>query len=324
MPETPETETAASLVGSQGRRVAGLIVAVVAPVTLITALAYYFGYRRESAFAGYFGIDPSTLGFTTNDYVLRSVDALFVPITVVLLVAFAAVYLHALAGDRFGRVDLVPIAAVAGFCALTLGIALLAGKPLAHDYAYLQALGPAVGVALLLYALSRSRSVSRHALGAAVFVGIAVVLVSVFWATSDYADTRGHADARKLARDITVLPSATVFSKENLDIHPLAPGGGVPQPVKPGGGCRLLMVQKFRNGAYRFTYSGFTLLLRSGGNYFLTPTPIDPRRPRWDPVNDAVFVIRDDDNIRVQLTRGADYLRKATELATGLPIGLTC
>ncbi|HEY2209483.1 MAG TPA: hypothetical protein VGH26_09350, partial [Gaiellaceae bacterium] len=91
MPETPETDS--SLVGSQGRRVAGLIVAVVAPVTLITALAYYFGYRRESAFAGYFGIDPSALGFTTNDYVLRSVDALFVPITVVLLVVFAALFL---------------------------------------------------------------------------------------------------------------------------------------------------------------------------------------------------------------------------------------
>lgn len=324
MPETPETETDSSLVGSQGRRVAGLIVAVVAPVTLITALAYYFGYRRESAFAGYFGIDPSTLGFTTNDYVLRSVDALFVPITVVLLVVFAALFLYALAGDRFERVDLAPIAAVVGLCALILGIALLAGKPFSHDYAYLQALGPAVGVSLLLYALARSRSVSRHALGAAVFVGIAVVLVSIFWATSDYADSRGHADARKLARDITVLPSATIFSKEDLDIHPLAPGGGVPQPVKPGGGCPLLMVQKFREGAYRFGYSGFTLLLRSGGNYFLTPTPVDPREPHWDAVNDAVFVIRDDDNIRVQLTRGGDYLRKVTETATGLPIGLTC
>ena len=324
MPETPETETDSSLVGSQGRRVAGLIVAVVAPVTLITALAYYFGYRRESAFAGYFGIDPSALGFTTNDYVLRSVDALFVPITVVLLVVFAALFLYALAGDRFGRVDLRPVAAVAGLCALILGIALLAGKPLAHDYAYLQALGPAVGVALLLYALARSRSVSRHALGAAVFVGIAVVLVSLFWATSDYADTRGRAQATQLARDITVLPSMTIFSKENLDIHPLAPGGGVPQPVQPGGGCQLITVRKFAHGAYPFSYEGFSLLLRSGGNYFLTPTPVDPRKPRWDPVNDSVFVIRDDDNIRVQLTRGADYLRKVTETATGLPISLTC
>jgi hypothetical protein len=324
VPEPSQTESASSVVGSQGRRVAGLIVAVVAPVTLITALAYYFGYRRESAFAGYFGIDPSTLGFTTNDYVLRSVDALFVPITVVLLVAFAAVFLHALAGDRLGRVDLRPVAAVAGLCALILGIALLAGKPLAHDYAYLQALGPAVGVALLLYALARSRSVGRHALGAAVFVGIAVVLVSLFWATSDYADTRGRAQARQLARDITVLPSMTIFSKENLDIHPLAPGGGVPQPVQPGGGCPLITVQKFAHGAYPFSYGGFSLLLRSGGNYFLTPTPVDPRKPRWDPVNDSVFVIRDDGNIRVQLTRGADYLRKVTETATGLPISLTC
>src|SRR5439155_25495651 len=148
-----------------------------APVRLITALAYSFGYRREEAFAGYFGIDPSTLGFTTNDYVLRSVDALFVPVTVLLLVAFGAVFLHALAGDRFERVELRPVAVVVGLCALILGIALLAGKPIAHDYAYLQALGPAVGVALLIYALARTRSVSRHALAAAVFVGIAVVLV---------------------------------------------------------------------------------------------------------------------------------------------------
>jgi hypothetical protein len=322
--EPPQTDPASSLVGTQGRRVAGAIVAVIAPVTLITALAYYFGYRRESAFAGYFGIDPSTLGFTTNDYVLRSVDALFVPITVVLLVAFGAVFLHALAGDRLGRVDLVPVAAVAGLCALILGIALLAGSPVSHDYAYLQALGPAVGVTLLLYALSRSRSVNRRALAAAVFVGIAVVLVSLFWATSDYADSRGRTQARQLARDITVLPSVAVFSKENLDIHPLAPGGGVRQPVQAGGGCAPILVTKSRRGAFPYAYTGFTLLLQSGGNYFLTPTPVDPRRPRWDPENDAVFVIPADGNIRVQLMRGADYVHRVTETASGLPLGLAC
>ena len=118
-------------------------------------------------------------------------DALFVPITVLLLVAFGAVFLHAFAGDRFERIDLTPIAVVAGLCALILGIALLAGEPLAHDYDYLQALGPAVGVSLLVYALARSRSVSRHALGAAVFVAIAVALVSLFWATPTARTTAG-------------------------------------------------------------------------------------------------------------------------------------
>src|SRR5438067_4255159 len=306
-PEASETEAASSLVGSQGRRVAGLIVAVVAPVTLITALAYYFGYRREEAFAGHFGIDPSTLGFTTNDYVLRSVDALFVPVTVLLLVAFGAVFLHALAGDRFERVELRPVAVVVGLCALILGIALLAGKPIAHDYAYLQALGPALGVALLIYALARTRSVSRHALAAAVFVGIAVVLVSLFWATSDYADNRGRAEARQLARDITVRPSATIFSKEDLDIHPLAAGGGAEQDVKHGGGCPLIRVQKFRTGAYPFVYSGLTLLLQSGGNLFLTPTPNKPQTP-WAPDTQAVLVVPNDSNVRVQFARGADYV----------------
>jgi hypothetical protein len=326
VPEAPETETPSELVGSEGRRLVGLIAAVVAPVTLITALAYYFGYRREEAFAGYFGIDPSTLGFTTSDYVLRSVDALFVPVTVLLLVAFGAVFLHALVGhrlDRLDRVDVAPIAAVAGLCALVLGIALLAGEPLANGYGYLQALGPAVGVTLLLYALARSRSVSRDALGAAVFVGVAVIVVSLFWATSDYAFSRGRAEARQLAHDVAVDPSVTVFSKQNLDINPLGPGGGVPQPVKHGAGCAPLRVKTFRTGAYPFVYSGFTLLLLTGGNYFLTPTPVHPGTP-WDATNDAVFVIPDDGNIRVELTRGADYNRSSVGETAGKQLAFTC
>jgi hypothetical protein len=60
MPEAVETE-APSLVDGGGSRVVGLVAAVVAPTTLITALAYYFGYRRERAFAGFFGIDVSAL-----------------------------------------------------------------------------------------------------------------------------------------------------------------------------------------------------------------------------------------------------------------------
>jgi hypothetical protein len=192
MPEAIETETP-SLVSGGGSRVIGLVAAVVAPTTLITALAYYFGYRRERAFAGFFGIDVSALNFTTTDYVLRSVDALFVP-AVVVLVAFGAFFVHALAGELSGRIDLAPIAAVAGLCALIVGIALLAGEPLANSYSYLQALGPAAGVSLLLYALARKRSVSRQAVSLAVFFGIGVILVSLFWATPS---TRIAAAARR-------------------------------------------------------------------------------------------------------------------------------
>lgn len=319
--EAVQTE-APSLVGGGGSRVIGLVAAVVTPTTLITALAYYFGYRRERAFAGFFGIDVSALNFTTTDYVLRSVDALFVPAVVVLLVAFGFFFLHALVGDLSGRFDLVPLAAVAGLCALILGIALLAGEPLVNNHGYLQALGPAAGVSLLLYALARKRSVSREALSAAVFVGIGVVLVSLFWATSEYADSRGRSEAKRLARDILVNPSVTIFSKESLNISPLAPGSGVQQPVQPGGGCAEIIVSKLHGGAYSRRYDGFTLLVRSGDKYFVTPTPTD-KQTAWDPVNDAVFIIPDDNDVRIQLTRGADYAPAVESTAKG-QLGFTC
>lgn len=317
MPEGPEPESQSALFGTEGRRLAGLVFAVVAPVTLITALAYYFGYRREEAFAGFFGIDQSTLGLTTNQYVLQSVDALFVPITVVLLVAFGAVFLHALAGDRFERFDLAPVAAVVGLCSLILGIALLAGGPIANQYAYLQALGPAVGVSLLLYALARHRSVSRHALAGVFFVGVAVIVVSLFWATSDYANSRGLAEAKQLAHDITVDPSVTIFSKKDLNIRPLAQGSG------GGGKCAVIRIQHSRTGAYPFVYRGFTFLLQSGGNYFVTPTGNDPQTP-WDASLDSVFVIPADSDTRIALTRGPDYPRVALGEAAQGHLAFTC
>ena len=211
---------------------------------------------------------------------------------------------------------------MAGFGALMAGIALLAGKPFANEYGYLQALGPAVGVSLLVYALARTPSVGRHALSTVAFVGMAVILVSLFWATSEYADSRGRAEARRLARDITIDPSVTLFSKEDLNIDPLAPGGGVEQPAKRGT-CTPLTVEKLHTGAYRFGYSGFTLLLESGGNYFLTPTPVTPGAP-WDPTVDSVFVIPDDSNVRAQLTRGADYALNPVEETAKGQLAFTC
>lgn len=249
-------------------------------------------------------------------------DALFVPAVVVLLVAFGAVFVHALAGELSGRVDLAPIAAVAGLCALIVGIALLAGQPLASSYGYLQALGPAVGVALMLYALARRRSVNRQALSAAVFVGVGVILVSLFWATSEYADSRGRSEAKQLAHDILVNPSVTIFSKENLNIDALAPGAGTAGKGTHGA-CQALTVQKRRKGAYPYSYSGFTLLIRSGDRYFLTPTPANPKIP-WKPELDSIFVIPDDGSVRVELARGADYAVNSVESTAKGQLAFDC
>jgi hypothetical protein len=52
----------------------------VAPTTLVTALLFYFGWAHVYFFFDYFGIDSSVLGASTSDYVMRRVDALFIPV----------------------------------------------------------------------------------------------------------------------------------------------------------------------------------------------------------------------------------------------------
>lgn len=61
------------------RGVFELVGRVVAPSTLLVALAFYFGWVLTNSRASYFGIAASALGFSTQDYLLRGVDALFVP-----------------------------------------------------------------------------------------------------------------------------------------------------------------------------------------------------------------------------------------------------
>jgi len=62
---------------------------VLAPTTVITALLFYFGWAQTSALFGRLGIDQSALGFTVQDYMLRSVNSTFRPLSVVLLAAVA-------------------------------------------------------------------------------------------------------------------------------------------------------------------------------------------------------------------------------------------
>lgn len=296
----------------EGRRVLALIGAVVAPTTLVTGLAFYFGWRRERAFAGYFGIDQSVLGFSTSDYVLRSIDALFVPFVVVLLVLFGAVAARVLLASHLARRELPPIIALAGLGAFVVGILLASGHPVSSAYVYLQALGIGVGAVLVADALGHRPQAHPNALAGVRFLAVALVLLSAFWAMSEYADSRGLTLARRLAADVSVSPEATIFSNRDLDIN----------PKRYYQGCSDLVVSKLPRGAYRYRYGGLTLLLRSGGKYFLTPTPASDTP--WRAEDDAVLIIPDDQNIRVELQRGSDYNRRPIEKTAAGQLAFTC
>ena len=308
-----EAEAAATeSVARDASRLAGIVGTVVAPATLVTAIAFYFGWRREQAFAGYFGIDTSLLDFSTRDYVLRSVDSLFVPLLALLLVALGALSLHLLIGRRRLDATAAPTAAAIGIGALFVGAMLAWGHGLWSSYVYLQALGPAAGAILLAYAFTLLRPGAASLTALRVVAG-AVVLVSLFWATSEYADSRGRALAAKLAANLKVNPQVTIFSKENLGIR--ARDFGDPS-------CPLVATTRSPKAAYRYQYDGLTLLLRSGGKYFVTATP-PPKEREWQTWW-PVLVVPEDAGIRVQVSRGQNYDPTPAEQTAAGRLAFTC
>src|SRR3954454_8494816 len=72
---------------------------VVAPFTLLSALLFYFGYASSRAQYAYFGLDVDTIGLSTQDYVMRSPQALLTPLLVLVLLGVAVATAH----DRLRR-----------------------------------------------------------------------------------------------------------------------------------------------------------------------------------------------------------------------------
>jgi hypothetical protein len=256
---------------------------VIAPTTLLTALAYYFGWTFTNARALYFGIDPSALGFSAQDYILRSTDAVFVPLAVLVLASLAAVVVHSLVRTarsqcRFRKAILQGswVCGGVGVVLLTLGIAAMF-RPLPFPTYYLFApISPGFGALLLAYA-----AYLRWGWLPPVAVGLvlSLVLLSAFWAASKYADALGRGRAKDLAGSLSLRPSVVVYSKYRLQL---------PLPVSE-------MRLDRRDSAYGFRYTGLRLLVRSGGKYFLVPDS-------WSKEDGVAIALADSDDLRLEFS----------------------
>src|SRR5919205_4311159 len=67
---------------------------VVAPLSVLTAVLFYFGYASSRAQYEYFGIDVDTIGLSTQDYVMRSPAPLLTPLLVLVLIGVAVATVH--------------------------------------------------------------------------------------------------------------------------------------------------------------------------------------------------------------------------------------
>lgn len=278
--------------GSQLKGALDNLARVAAPTTVISALLFYFGWIYTDARSRYFGVDPSALGFSPQDYVLRSVSALFHPLAIACLIGLGLFRCHSwisrrlqaerTTGLRAARVCL----GVLGCILLLVGVLGVVRRPVFDIELLLPPLGFLLGGGALAY--QRYLAISAGALPPApasravrfysrLAVGVFMVL-ALFWVVGDSAGALGRGSAEFLASTLDRRPGVTVYSKQDLFIE----GPDV-------------MVEQLGGESYRYRYSGLRLLIKSGGKYFLLPAS-------WTQAEGAVLELPDDDGIRLEFT----------------------
>lgn len=86
--------------GAQVEQWASLIGTIAAPITVLGALLFYFGYVSSASEYAYFGINVDTIGLSTQAYIMRSPQTLLVPLLVLTLVSAGFLTLNAAVHKR--------------------------------------------------------------------------------------------------------------------------------------------------------------------------------------------------------------------------------
>ncbi|GGY21221.1 hypothetical protein [Streptomyces tanashiensis] len=263
---------------------------LIAPTTFIGALLLYFGVAYTDALYEHFGIDAATLGFSTQDYALRSASALYMPAGTALTVALAGVLIYYAAralGSRNTRLPagrrLSPYAlSVCGLVLFALG--LLGGLEVWDAGAMDTPLLLGGGLVLIVYgrvlALRLAGTpypVARERIALALVA--ALVGLCSFWAVHAYAKQHGDDDARYLARNLWLRPAVTVDTAERFYFPPRQ----VRETVLPVAGPP----QRFR-----YRYEGLRLLAEANGRMFLIPD-------NWAEKGGNVLVVPANNAVRV-------------------------
>ena len=270
------------------------------PVTVATALLFYFGWALTAEQSRAMGVDESIFAMSTRDYVLRSLSALFVPLIAGSALLLLWVVAHGWLLDvleRPGRADDVRLGArvlawsawaVTPCLGLVLAVVVPSWRPLVVP------LSLAAGFLLTEYGL-RLRGLADVAAGRdrssrprwlpqlrGVLVGV-LVTAALFWEVADFAEVVGRGKAEQVLESSNGYPYVTVYSQHDLNLT--APG--VTGVTVAGEATD-----------FRFRYAGLHLLQRTGDRYFLVPHD-------WSPATSPLIVLRDEASIRVEFTGAA-------------------
>jgi hypothetical protein len=271
---------------------------VLAPSTLVPALAFYFGWATTNSILAYFGVDPSILGLTAQDYALRSADVLFIPAGALLTVTLLAVSAHSLV-LRLQRAHphryawATPVLVVLGALLFLIGaVAAWQGLPVTIPG---RQLFPGVGVGLVAYGVylrgrrlglvspgrATSTETGRHGHHVLSRTLVALLMVlSLFWAASDYATALGTGRAETMAAQLDRQPGVVVYSRRRLHL-------GAADIVETDLGDPA--------SVDRYSYRGLRLIFGTAESYVLVPVV-------WTRQTGVAIVLPRTDSIHLEFT----------------------
>ncbi|WP_028269324.1 hypothetical protein [Arthrobacter sp. UNC362MFTsu5.1] len=271
------------------KRAVDMLAVIGPPLTIATALLVYFGWARTDAQAKAMGLDVSLFGYTVQDFVLRSIPSLFIPLVWLLLVAVAWLSLdrflagHLAAGRVAGIRRLAAVILFVGLaCAAAMWLVVIVQPERTVLFVpYIMAGGvllAAWGLSLWRRAAEASgRSLAALSRGSEKTLVFCLVTLLLFWGTSDFAQALGRGLAVSYEERSALLPTAVVYSKDRLGIS-------APNVREQSSGTAEHPV---------YQYSGLRLLVVSGGRIFLL-------NEGWTLRSGKVVVLRDDPGMRVE------------------------
>jgi hypothetical protein len=281
-----------------GRRLQDLVSSVssvIAPITLISAVLFYFGYVYTTTEYAYFGLDVDTIGLSTQEFIMRSPQALLTPLLGVGLVGAAVGLANGLVRGRVAAAADAPwrlrrFLRAAVWMGLSGRILLGVGAVMVVAYGPLRTIVPlyelvtpamlAIGAALAVYGLRMEGLLGRPPRRAAALALYAVLATSLLWATATLAQYGGRGAAITLGRSLTTeRPAVVLDTKERLYLNTNAVRE-VMLPTGPG------------EQAYRYRYRNLRLLIQGKDRLFLVPSP-------WSR-GEATLVLPLDDAVRIQ------------------------
>jgi hypothetical protein len=283
-------------------------------ITLVAAVMFYFGWRRSEVQARAMSIDVSLFGFSSQDYVLRSVSSLYIPLLVIVGLGLLWVWCHVLLTQLLGSdwleegsrrrtlatVTQIVLVASAGLAAACVIFSALAGRepapwpiaPMANVLARREWVVPLVlALSALLSAYAwrlRRQLVGRRRRDRSLLLTVlppalvaATVTLAGFWLLEEYAASVGRDYAKDVEESVSHLPHAVVTSAAPLGLD--APGV-VEQSISGVG------------GTVRYRTTGLRLLARSGGKVLLL-------HDGWTPEAGTVIVLADTDDLAWEFYR---------------------